>query len=43
MGPDYKLTAADMDGVPNELWNTFAGRLGQNANNEHRENDYERI
>jgi hypothetical protein len=37
-GPDYKLTAADMDGVPNELWNTFAGRLGKNANNEHREN-----
>ena len=34
MGPDYKLTPADMDGAPNELWNTFAGRLAPNANAE---------
>jgi hypothetical protein len=33
-GPDYKLTPADMDGVPNELWNTFASRLAPNANAE---------
>lgn len=36
-GPEYKLTAADMDGVPNELWNTFAGRLSPNANAEQTE------
>ena len=34
MGPDYKLTAADMDGVPNELYNTFASRLSPNVNAE---------
>jgi hypothetical protein len=37
MGPEYKLTAADMDGAPNELWNTFAGRLAPNANAERSE------
>ena len=37
MGPDYKLTAADMDGVPNELYNTFAGRLSPNVNAEQTE------
>jgi hypothetical protein len=37
MGPEYKLTAADMDDVPNELWNTFAGRLAPNANAERSE------
>ena len=36
-GPEYKLTAADMDGAPNELWNTFAGRLAPNANAERSE------
>ena len=33
-GPDYKLTAADLNGVPYEVWATFQNRLADDANSE---------